>query len=92
MESLASKEDNKENNYFTREIEFSSGTLQINQSYIGDVGHVVWDAAIVLAKFLDGKHFDQDEDNKQCNMLASKSVVELGSGTGLVGLVAAMKG
>ena len=89
MESLASKEDNKENNYFTREIEFSSGTLQINQSYIGDVGHVVWDAAIVLAKFLDGKHF---EDNKQCNMLASKSVVELGSGTGLVGLVAAMKG
>ena len=91
METLTDKEDNKENNYFTREIEFSSGTLQINQSYIGDVGHVVWDAAIVLAKFLDGKHFEQ-EDNKQCNMLALKSVVELGSGTGLVGLVAAMKG
>lgn len=90
MESIKSKEDNKENNYFTREIEFTDGTLQINQSYIGDVGHVVWDAAIVLAKFLDGKYFKDEE--KQCNMLASKSIVELGSGTGLVGLVAAMKG
>ena len=87
MESQTSED--KEGNYFTREIEFSKGVLRINQSYIGDVGHVVWDAAIVLAKFLDRKYL---EEEKQCNVLASKSIIELGSGTGIVGLVAAMKG
>ena len=80
---------NDQESYFTREIEFTNGLLQINQSYIGDVGHVVWDAAIVLSKFLDGKYF---EDAEGRNVLASKSIVELGSGTGLVGIVAAMKG
>ncbi|XP_066933657.1 protein N-lysine methyltransferase METTL21D-like [Clytia hemisphaerica] len=74
--------------YFTREIDFSKGDVIIHQSYIGDVGHVVWDAAIVLAKFLDGKYFTSNETLT----LQGKSVVELGSGTGLVGLVAAMNG
>jgi len=73
--------------YFTREIEFSKGDLVINQSYIGDVGHVVWDAAICLSKFIDGKWF-----SKEVGQLNEKTIIELGSGTGLVGLVASMHG
>ena len=72
--------------YFQREIEFSKGILTINQSYIGDVGHVVWDAAISLAKFIDGDWFLNTKE------FIGKNVVELGSGTGLVGIVAAMHG
>ena len=77
---------NNELQFFVRELGFSFGSLQIYQSYIGDVGHVVWDAAIVLAKFIDTGYFTTEFQ------LKNKNVLELGSGTGLVGLVAAIKG
>ena len=40
---------------FTREIDFESvgESLQLKQEVEGDVGCVVWDAAIVLAKYLE---------------------------------------
>ena len=72
---------------FTREFELNDGTvLKFHQSEIGDVGCVVWDAALVLSKYLETKDFDYGKD------LQSKVVVELGSGTGAVGLVAAALG
>ena len=77
---------NNELQFFVRELDFSFGSLQIYQSYIGDVGLVVWDAAIVLAKFIDTGYFTTEFQ------LKNKNVLELGSGTGLVGLVAAIKG
>lgn len=72
--------------YFTREIDFSKGTLKINQATIGDVGHVVWDAAIVLSKYIDNL------SSKGSFYFKDQHVVELGAGTGLVGLVAGMHG
>ena len=72
---------------FVREFEKNDGTvLRFHQSEIGDVGCVVWDAALVLSKYLETADFSNGED------LKSKVVVELGSGTGAVGLVAASLG
>jgi predicted nicotinamide N-methyase len=67
---------------FTRELEIGSlaKTIHIDQDIEGDTGVVVWDAAIVLAKYIG-----LCEINK-------KTVVELGSGTGVVGLSAAALG
>ena len=73
--------------YFVRELEFSTETLEIFQQWEGDVGCVVWDAAIVLSKYLDTKFF-----GNRHNSLEKKRVIELGSGTGTVGLAAALKG
>jgi len=68
---------------FCRELEVRDDLiLQIDQQPEGDTGVVIWDAALVLAKYLellkDG--------------LSGKIVVELGSGTGAVGLAAAALG
>lgn len=73
---------------FTREIEFESvgGSLQLNQEVEGDVGCVVWDAAIVLAKYLEVR------EKGEKKLLQESTVVELGSGTGCVGLAAALLG
>ncbi|XP_060576625.1 protein N-lysine methyltransferase METTL21D-like [Ruditapes philippinarum] len=72
---------------FVREIERNdSKVLQINQCEVGDVGCVVWDAAIVLAKYLESEDFHKGTD------LVDKNVVEIGAGTGVVGLMAASYG
>jgi predicted nicotinamide N-methyase len=77
-------------NYFVRELETKNGqTLQINQCETGDVGCVVWDAAIVLTTYLETDDF---LDSKGVNRLKGKSVLELGSGTGVVGIQAAKLG
>ena len=71
---------------FVRELEVEVGNetkiLQIDQKYEGDTGVVVWDAAIVLAKYLE----------TISDKLQGTKVVELGSGTGAVGLSAAVLG
>ncbi|XP_065652517.1 protein N-lysine methyltransferase METTL21D-like isoform X2 [Hydra vulgaris] len=72
--------------YIERVFDFSFGELTISQTTIGDVGCVVWDAAIVLAKYIDGPNF------KEKHSFASSSFLELGAGTGLVGLTAAALG
>ncbi|XP_049917566.1 protein-lysine methyltransferase METTL21D [Epinephelus moara] len=83
--------DTDEGAYFVREIEKNDGsTLKLKQCYLGDVGCVVWDAAIVLAKYLETKQFY--DPSSGVNVWAGSSVVELGAGTGVVGLMAATLG
>ena len=71
---------------FEREIECEHGTLRIKQAEVGDESCVVWDAALVLAKYLQKMHLSTKEG------LANKRVIELGAGTGVVGLFAAACG
>ena len=67
--------------YFNRDIELINGkVLKISQQYVGDVGGVVWDAALVLNSYIE---------TLDCN---NKTFVELGAGTGVSGLVAAACG
>ena len=45
---------------FEREVERSDGrVLQISQLLEGDVGCVVWDAALVLSYFIDSQNFEE---------------------------------
>ncbi|XP_040295938.1 protein N-lysine methyltransferase METTL21A [Bufo bufo] len=62
---------------------FSNHTIRIKQDWkeLG-VAAVVWDAAVVLCMYLEAGGVD----------LQGRSVVELGAGTGLVGIVAALLG
>ena len=64
------------------EIEDETRTVRLDQRYEGDTGVVVWDAAIVLAKYLE----------INTDMVRDMEVVELGSGTGAVGLCAGVLG
>ena len=72
---------------FVREVPCSGGAvLKIKQLYVGDVGCVVWDAALILAKFLEnGLHFESD-------FWKERKVIDIGSGTGVVGLAAGVLG
>ena len=71
-------------NTFVREIETNkTDILKIHQLEVGDVGCVVWDAALVLSKYLETPDFDKGR------LLKGKKILELGSGTGCVGIVAA---
>ncbi|GAB6024198.1 Methyltransferase-like protein 21D [Chamberlinius hualienensis] len=74
---------------FVREFEVSNEIiLKIHQKMIGDEGCVVWDAALVLAKFLI---YNQNQSNKLINLVNS-TIIELGAGTGIVGITAAVLG
>ncbi|XP_066497202.1 protein-lysine methyltransferase METTL21D [Hoplias malabaricus] len=74
-------------NYFVREIEKNDGAvLKIYQCSKGDVGCVVWDAAIVLSKYLETEQFCTSKT------WSGKKILELGSGTGVVGIMAASLG
>lgn len=73
---------------FVREIELDVGenedvTLKIYQMEKGDVGCVVWDAALVLVYFIS---------TEKCRekFIKGKHVIELGSGTGVVGLASSV--
>ncbi|XP_056332670.1 protein-lysine methyltransferase METTL21D [Danio aesculapii] len=86
---MASDEDSGD--YFVREIEKNDGSvLRMYQCSKGDVGCVVWDAAIVLSKYLETEQFCSSGSG--VSMLSCKNIIELGAGTGLVGLVAASLG
>ena len=71
---------------FIRELECAGRTLNIRQLYIGDEGCVVWDAALVLARFLENRYFFPP------NHWKNRRVLELGSGTGVVGLASCVLG
>uniref|UniRef100_A0A669DVA7 Valosin containing protein lysine (K) methyltransferase n=1 Tax=Oreochromis niloticus TaxID=8128 RepID=A0A669DVA7_ORENI len=78
---MAAKAD--ENEYFVREIERNDGcALKVKQCFLGDVGCVVWDAAIVLAKYLETKQFY--DPSSGVNVWSGRTVLELGAGTGVV--------
>jgi len=79
-----------ERRMFTRELEKHDGrVLSIRQYEVGDVGCVVWDAALVLSYYLESTDFTDETGNSR---LLNKSVVELGSGTGVLGIQAAACG
>ncbi|XP_031568402.1 protein N-lysine methyltransferase METTL21A-like [Actinia tenebrosa] len=66
-----------------RNFTFVGRTLTIHQDWEeGGVAAVVWDAALVLSQYLESKG----------NWIKDKKVIELGAGTGLVGMVAAILG
>ena len=72
---------------YGRDFELSNGVeLTFLQSETGDVGCVVWDAALALCGYLDHCH------TKGLIKWAQQTVLELGAGTGAVGLVAATLG
>lgn len=75
------------NAYFRNfDLESVDVTLKFRQQEYGDVNCVVWDAALVLAKYLEVLYM---ENNK---IFECKNVIELGSGLGCVGLAAACFG
>ncbi|XP_030643240.1 protein N-lysine methyltransferase METTL21D [Chanos chanos] len=77
--------------FFIREIEKNDGTvLTMYQCSKGHVGCVVWDAAIVLSKYLETEQFCKSENGD--STWSSKKVIELGAGTGVVGIFAATLG
>lgn len=64
-------------NYFPQSLTFP---LQV-----GDVGCVVWDAALVLAYYIQTSQANAE-------FISNRSILELGSGTGIVGMVSAACG
>lgn len=72
---------------FIRELELGDGkVLEIRQLSSGDVGCVVWDAAIVLSKYLERR------ERAEPGALRGRAVLELGCGTAIVGIAAAALG
>lgn len=67
---------------FVRELERRAGPALRLEQRAGGVGCVVWDAALVLAKFLETGAWP----------LSRRAVLELGAGTGAVGIMAATLG
>ena len=83
-----SKRDSSSGDYFIREVYCCNNEkcLRIKQMYVGDVGCVVWDAALALSAFLS------QVDYFPASFWSGRRVIELGAGTGVVGLVAATLG
>ena len=80
-------------NLFSREFERKNGDiLDIKQCSVGDVGCVVWDAAMVLAYFMETDNFLEKQVDMTLKSVKGKRIIELGAGTGLVGLQAACMG
>ncbi|KAG0012655.1 Methyltransferase-like protein 21D [Entomortierella chlamydospora] len=80
----------------SREFEFndySIDPLEIEEDPTGllkgGVGSTIWDAAIVLAKYLERSDLLQLTKSKSSASSTPINILELGSGTGIVGLVAA---
>ncbi|XP_058019101.1 protein N-lysine methyltransferase METTL21D isoform X2 [Ahaetulla prasina] len=82
--------------FFERELprRDGSGILRLTQRSAGGTGSVVWDAALVLARFLEKSAAQTGQGTEESGgspvgRLRHKAALELGAGTGLVGLVAA---
>ncbi|XP_064480232.1 protein N-lysine methyltransferase METTL21D-like [Ornithodoros turicata] len=72
---------------FTRDIYLDSteNSLTIHQWSVGDVGCVVWDGALALGKYID-------RSNSVGQWKTNSKILELGAGTGAVGLIASCFG
>ncbi|XP_034256931.1 protein-lysine methyltransferase METTL21D-like [Thrips palmi] len=80
--------DSDDSCLFAREFEVESldTTLKFYQKEIGDVSCVIWDASLVLARYLEKRA----EANP--TFLKNLKIVELGAGVGCVGILAACFG
>ena len=83
---MAAEETESGSSVFVRVVECGERSLRIGQRYVGDVGCVVWDAALVLCRFLENPHYFSR------GFWSGKRVVDLGSGTGVCGIAAAALG
>lgn len=73
---------------FVREIERNDeSVLRIHQEENGDVGVVVWDAALVLLYYLD-----KENERQKGAFLHRRTIVELGAGTGVLSVSTASRG
>lgn len=80
-----------------RTFTFGNQTIEIQQDWANaGVAGVVWDAAIVLATFLqtinDQGAYGLSKIGLAGDTLKGKKVIELGAGTGLVGIVSSFLG
>ena len=77
-----------EESVFIRRFKINSygKSLMLCQKEVGDVSCDVWDAVLILAKYLEARCNDMQD------WLQGWSVVELGAGMGCVGLTAACFG
>lgn len=77
-----------EEDTFTRELDLDclNKSLVFKQKIVGDVNCVVWDAAIVLSKYLEELYLKNE------NAFRKIQVLELGAGLGCVGLTLAALG
>jgi len=75
-----------EERYFTREIESFDRTIVIKQDLSGELGATVWDAGLVLAKYFE------NTTTFPVGHFKGKRVLELGAGTGVVGIILAALG
>lgn len=84
----AESKENDDSDYFVREFELENGlgSICFYQKEVGEVNCVVYDSALALGKFIEKKCLEDEQ------YLTGKSVIELGSGLGCVGLVAAIYG
>eukprot|EP01103_Thecamoeba_quadrilineata_P015278 TRINITY_DN4774_c0_g1_i1.p1 TRINITY_DN4774_c0_g1~~TRINITY_DN4774_c0_g1_i1.p1 ORF type:complete len:203 (+),score=33.81 TRINITY_DN4774_c0_g1_i1:3-611(+) len=69
-----------------RHFEFFNNDIIIHQGDDGQEGGFVWDASLVLAKFFE------NVDEFPPTFFKNKRVLELGSGTGLIGIILALLG
>lgn len=85
---MSRKQSQDLSDFYAREVDVDmcSKTLKIYQKIEGDVNSVVWDASLVLAKYLEVMC------QKMPNLLGGLKVLEIGSGLGLVGITAATLG
>ncbi|KAG8233114.1 hypothetical protein J437_LFUL012540 [Ladona fulva] len=70
------------------ELKGACGSLTLIQKFVGDTSCVVWDASVVLAKYLEMESIRRENRT----WLDKKVVVELGAGVGCAGLAAACYG
>lgn len=83
---MAEITDSEDRTSFVRALESGGKELRIRQLYVGDVGCVVWDAAIVLCKFLENSHYFPH------GFWNGMRVLDIGSETGVAGLAAGVLG
>ncbi|XP_026292991.1 protein N-lysine methyltransferase METTL21D-like [Frankliniella occidentalis] len=85
---MSTSADQEISGVFTREFELEGldKTLLFNQKEWGDVSCVIWDASLVLARYLEKR------SKENPSFLKNVKTLELGAGVGCVGIVAACFG
>jgi len=75
-----------ENSILNRDFEFCGKTISIIQDFSGELGGTVWDASLVLIKYLE------NSSEFPPHFWERKRVLELGSGTGIISIACSLQG